>query len=212
MTRVHAPRQVDVYPDGTILCYVTGIELGQGLYTKCAQVAAMILGLPDTSLIEIQCTSTGATPNGGGTYGSMASGANAWGPPPPPLRFRTTSPLSVLGRGHAPLLTTLLDTCHLRPCLTLCHPRRRDGAGVQGSQGQARSHRAHARGRRRPAARVDEAGARRRAPWTPVMSPIGNCTLDHVAVALHIDLSWGLPLSRLVSIEVPSTDLWQSFL
>jgi xanthine dehydrogenase/oxidase len=75
----HHGAKVDVYPDGTILCYVTGIELGQGLYTKCAQVAAMVLGLPDTSLIEIQCTSTGATPNGGGTYGSMASGANAWG-------------------------------------------------------------------------------------------------------------------------------------
>ena len=62
-----------------MLLLLLRIELGQGLYTKCAQVAAMILGLEDTSLIEIQCTSTAATPNGGGTYGSMASGANAWG-------------------------------------------------------------------------------------------------------------------------------------
>ena len=39
---------VDVYTDGTILIYVTGVELGQGLYTKCAQVAALTLGLEDT--------------------------------------------------------------------------------------------------------------------------------------------------------------------
>jgi xanthine dehydrogenase molybdopterin-binding subunit B len=39
----------------------------------------MVLGLPDTSLIEVRMTSTALVPEGGGTYGSMASGANAYG-------------------------------------------------------------------------------------------------------------------------------------
>ena len=55
----HHGSKVDVYPDGTILCFVTGIELGQGLYTKCAQIAALTLGLEDTSLIEVMRTDTG---------------------------------------------------------------------------------------------------------------------------------------------------------
>lgn len=75
----HHGSKVDVYPDGTILCFVTGIELGQGLYTKCAQIAALTLGLEDTSLIEIMRTDTAMTPEGGGTYGSMGSGSNAYG-------------------------------------------------------------------------------------------------------------------------------------
>jgi xanthine dehydrogenase/oxidase len=75
----HHGAKLDVYPDGTILVFVSGQELGQGLYTKCAQIAALLLGLPDTSLIEVSQTSTSMTPEGGGTYGSMASGANAWG-------------------------------------------------------------------------------------------------------------------------------------
>ena len=51
---------IDVYPDGTILIYVSGCELGQGLYTKCAQVAALTLGLAGdaTDLIEVQNTAT----------------------------------------------------------------------------------------------------------------------------------------------------------
>lgn len=59
-----------VYPDGTILIYVTGCEIGQGLYTKVAQVAALTLGLDDTSLIEVQNTGTATGPNGGITGGS----------------------------------------------------------------------------------------------------------------------------------------------
>ena len=75
----HHGSKVDVYPDGIILCFVTGIELGQGLYTKCAQIAALTLGLEDTSLIEVMRTDTAMTPEGGGTYGSMGSGSNAYG-------------------------------------------------------------------------------------------------------------------------------------
>ncbi len=71
--------KIDVYPDGTLLVFVTGVEVGQGLFTKCAQVAAMTLGLPDTSLIEVQSVDTSLNPNGGGTGGSMTSGANAYG-------------------------------------------------------------------------------------------------------------------------------------
>jgi xanthine dehydrogenase molybdopterin-binding subunit B len=65
---------LEVYPGGTILIYVTGCEIGQGLYTKVAQVAALTLGLEDTSLIEVQSTSTNTVPNGGGTGGSTTSG------------------------------------------------------------------------------------------------------------------------------------------
>ena len=75
----HHGSKIDVYPDGTILVFVSGQELGQGLYTKCAQICALEMGLPDTSLIEVRMTSTAMIPEGGGTYGSMASGANAWG-------------------------------------------------------------------------------------------------------------------------------------
>jgi xanthine dehydrogenase/oxidase len=72
---------VDVYPDGTILIYVSGCEIGQGLYTKVAQVAAITLGLTGdaTDLIEVQNTATDRVPNGGGTGGSTTSGKNAAG-------------------------------------------------------------------------------------------------------------------------------------
>ena len=55
------------------------IHAGQGLYTKVAQVAALTLGLEDTSLIEVQSTSTNTVPNGGGTGGSTTSGKNCAG-------------------------------------------------------------------------------------------------------------------------------------
>ena len=72
---------MDVYPDGTILIYVSGVEIGQGLYTKVAQVAAITLGLDGdaTDLIEVQNTGTCFVPNGGGTGGSTTSGKNCAG-------------------------------------------------------------------------------------------------------------------------------------
>eukprot|EP01052_Picozoa_sp_SAG31_P013868 SAG31_NODE_846_length_11539_cov_70.858392_2_plen_315_part_00 len=51
----------------------------QGLYTKVAQVVALTLGLEDTSLIQVQSTSTNTVPNGGGTGGSTTSGKNCAG-------------------------------------------------------------------------------------------------------------------------------------
>ena len=39
----------------------------------------MTLGLPDTSLIQVQSVDTSVVPNGGTTGGSVTSGANCWG-------------------------------------------------------------------------------------------------------------------------------------
>eukprot|EP01051_Picozoa_sp_SAG22_P018764 SAG22_NODE_3257_length_1825_cov_1.590962_3_plen_71_part_00 len=59
-----------------------GCEIGQGLYTKVAQVVALTLGLDDTSLIEVQSTSTNTVPNGGGTVRSQSKAPTS-GPFPP---------------------------------------------------------------------------------------------------------------------------------
>lgn len=52
----------------------SGVEIGQGINTKVAQVAAMCLGVP-VELVTVQDCSTREAPNSGPTGGSVTSGA-----------------------------------------------------------------------------------------------------------------------------------------
>lgn len=54
---------VHVYTDGTVLVSHGGVEMGQGLHTKMAAVAAAALGLPDTRRVFINETNTSVVPN-----------------------------------------------------------------------------------------------------------------------------------------------------
>jgi xanthine dehydrogenase/oxidase len=64
---------VSVYAaDGTVLVQHGGIELGQGINTKMAQIAAQELGIP-MSLIRVGDTWTGAAPNSEPTAASSGS-------------------------------------------------------------------------------------------------------------------------------------------
>ena len=61
-----------LYTDGTCLVTHGGVEMGQGLHTKLAQVAAQALGLP-LSHVFIAETSTDKVPNAVPTAGSMST-------------------------------------------------------------------------------------------------------------------------------------------
>ena len=63
---------VNVYPDGTVTIAQSGTEMGQGLYTKDAQAAAMALSI-DMSLIQVEGISTLTVPNATATGGSVGS-------------------------------------------------------------------------------------------------------------------------------------------
>ncbi|WP_438023580.1 molybdopterin cofactor-binding domain-containing protein [Sorangium sp. So ce233] len=68
---------VEVYAqDGTVLVRQGGVEMGQGLQVKVAQVVAKELNIP-ISLIEIGDTDTQVVPNPVGTGASTGSGFNA---------------------------------------------------------------------------------------------------------------------------------------
>ena len=59
--------------DGSIAVTHGGIEMGQGMNTKVAQVVASTLGLPNVDLISVKPTDTVTSANGMVTGGSMGS-------------------------------------------------------------------------------------------------------------------------------------------
>jgi xanthine dehydrogenase molybdopterin-binding subunit B len=63
---------INIYPDGTVSFTTSGIEMGQGLFTKVAQAIAMSFNIP-LSLIRVKDTSTLTVPGASATGGSVGS-------------------------------------------------------------------------------------------------------------------------------------------
>ncbi len=68
---------VSVYTDGTVLLHQSGIEMGQGIFTKMIQVASRALGIPH-ELIHCQETSTNTVPNQYGASSSSTADRNGY--------------------------------------------------------------------------------------------------------------------------------------
>ncbi|MFK5998701.1 MAG: xanthine dehydrogenase molybdopterin binding subunit [Rhodobacterales bacterium] len=66
---------VHIYADGSVQLNHGGTEMGQGLFTKVAQVAATTLGVP-LSRIKITATDTGKVPNTSATAASSGADLN----------------------------------------------------------------------------------------------------------------------------------------
>ncbi|MEO1458923.1 MAG: xanthine dehydrogenase molybdopterin binding subunit, partial [Pseudomonadota bacterium] len=66
---------VHIYQDGSVMLNHGGIEMGQGLYTKVAQVAASALGV-DLADVRITATRTDKVPNTSATAASSGSDLN----------------------------------------------------------------------------------------------------------------------------------------
>eukprot|EP01028_Stygiella_incarcerata_P004363 TRINITY_DN19508_c0_g1_i3.p1 TRINITY_DN19508_c0_g1~~TRINITY_DN19508_c0_g1_i3.p1 ORF type:complete len:1132 (-),score=268.21 TRINITY_DN19508_c0_g1_i3:1221-4616(-) len=63
---------VHVYQDGTVLVSIGGVEMGQGLHTKVAQIAADVFGIPIGD-VRVADTSTEKIPNNSPTAASLGS-------------------------------------------------------------------------------------------------------------------------------------------
>lgn len=63
---------VHIYTDGSVLVTIGGVEMGQGLFTKCAQVAASTLEVP-MAKVFIAETSTDKVPNASPTAASASA-------------------------------------------------------------------------------------------------------------------------------------------
>jgi len=66
---------VHIYTDGTVLLNHGGTEMGQGLFTKVAQVVAEELGLP-LARVRVSATDTSKVPNTSATAASSGSDLN----------------------------------------------------------------------------------------------------------------------------------------
>jgi xanthine dehydrogenase large subunit len=66
---------VNVYADGTVLLNHGGTEMGQGLFTKVAQVVASELGVP-MSAVKVSATDTAKVPNTSASAASSSSDLN----------------------------------------------------------------------------------------------------------------------------------------
>lgn len=66
---------VNIYKDGTVLVNHGGTEMGQGLNTKIAQIAAAELGV-DVSRIKVNATNTSKVPNTSATAASAGTDLN----------------------------------------------------------------------------------------------------------------------------------------
>ena len=72
MPAAQAGALVHIYTDGTVLLTHGGVEMGQGLHTKMAQICAHTLGLPLSS-VYIAETATDKVPNASATAASASS-------------------------------------------------------------------------------------------------------------------------------------------
>jgi xanthine dehydrogenase/oxidase len=66
---------VHLYTDGTVLVSHGGVEMGQGIHTKMAQVAAHALGV-DMSAVHISETATNTISNASPSAASMTADLN----------------------------------------------------------------------------------------------------------------------------------------
>jgi len=66
------------FVDGTVAIAHGGVEIGQGINTKVAQVAAKTLGIP-IELVKVKPSNTLTNPNGQATGGSITSELNCLG-------------------------------------------------------------------------------------------------------------------------------------
>eukprot|EP00026_Physarum_polycephalum_P000747 Phypoly_transcript_00748.p1 GENE.Phypoly_transcript_00748~~Phypoly_transcript_00748.p1 ORF type:complete len:1347 (+),score=177.55 Phypoly_transcript_00748:570-4043(+) len=64
---------INVYPDGTVNITHGGVEIGQGIDTKVAQVVAFELGIPFSSVV-VKTPNTDLVPNNSATGGSITTG------------------------------------------------------------------------------------------------------------------------------------------